>query len=181
MDSRQKAIRVRIAVKRARIEPYVMFCLHLRPQLREQHPEKTSSEITSCLGQLWKHLPAHSKEFYHGLARRVINDPAPVPLPRVNLAFQIQPPLLIQALASVEVAIAPPIPGTTTLEVEVEGPSSSPAAAFVDLSAQAQVKLADPPALWIIPRGNSGHIASLASLRAFRTQAFFDQCALPGL
>jgi hypothetical protein len=70
---------LRTSSKRAKIEPFVIFCLHQREDLAARHPTFTSGQLTSTLGAMWRDLSAVEKQEYVGIARREAVEPT---LPR---------------------------------------------------------------------------------------------------
>jgi hypothetical protein len=64
--------------KKARIEPFVIFCLHQRPELADRNPEFTNSQLTATLGRMWRTMPSEDKQEYYELALSVVRSHSPL-------------------------------------------------------------------------------------------------------
>ncbi|OHS93108.1 hypothetical protein TRFO_40576 [Tritrichomonas foetus] len=50
------------------VEPFQIFCLERRPEIVRQHPQLTSSKVTSLLGTLWRATSPAVKRYYIDVA-----------------------------------------------------------------------------------------------------------------
>ena len=55
----------------AHVEPFQIFCLERRAEIVKQHPNLTSSKITSILGSLWRSTSPSLKQYYSDVASSV--------------------------------------------------------------------------------------------------------------
>lgn len=53
------------------VEPFQVFCLERRPELVKEHPNLSSSQITSILGSMWRSISPDIKQYYNCLSAKM--------------------------------------------------------------------------------------------------------------